>query len=284
MPFGIRRLLQHLTQPVVLSHDTVKCPLLRWSKTITLALSKHAANFNPVVAVVRCFMRSGQAKVAFIASLCLASFAYGMATVYWQVFPFTVLQNADRAWGAIDGPSPPINNPAVRCRRSGPNLTEPAIHSYSNAAGDELVLVAGGKDYLKQHSPEHGCLAWIMDRQGNVVHVWHYDPEIWAHLERVATVPGISRRVYPVGMHLYPDGDLLVSFQGHEVFPYGIGLARFDKDSKLLWKKELFSHHWFTVAPDGRIITPAVRLVESPRQIGNTRFSLSSPDGKVCSK
>jgi hypothetical protein len=58
-------------------------------------------------------------------------------------------------------------------------------------------------------------------------------------------------------------------------------LARFDKDSKLLWKKELFSHHWFTVAPDGRIITPAVRPVDSPCEVGNTRFSISSPDGKV---
>jgi hypothetical protein len=223
-------------------------------------------------------MRNGRAKICFILSLCLASFGYGMATIYWQVFPFTLLQNADRAWGAL---SVVAADQSSRDVADCPDLTLPTIRHHSDSAGDELILVAGGKDFLKQHSPEHGCLAWIMDRQGNVVHVWHYDPEIWAHLERVVTVPGQSRQVYPVGMHLYPDGELLVSFQGYDVFPYGIGLAKFDKNSKLLWKKELFSHHWFTVAPDGRIITPAVRSIDSPYQVGDTRFSISSPDSKV---
>jgi|SRR5579863_3486155 len=223
-------------------------------------------------------MRNGRARICFIASLCLASFAYGMATVYWQVFPFAVLENADRAWGALRAVA---QDQSRRDVAEPPNPTQPAIRHFSTAAGGELILVAGGNDYLKQYSPDHGCLAWIMDRQGNIVHVWNYDPGVWAQLERVAAVPGQSRQVYPVGMHLYQNGDLLVSFQGFDVFPYGIGLAKFDKDSRLLWKRELFTHHWFSVAEDGRIITPAVRLVESPRQIGNTRFSLSSPDSKV---
>src|SRR5579872_5263748 len=110
-------------------------------------------------------MRADRAKVYFILSLCLASFGYGMATVYWQVFPFVVFQNAGHAWGALTAVAADQSKREVA---NIPELTEPAIHRHSDAAGDELILVAGGEDYLKQHSPEHGCLDWIMDRQGNV--------------------------------------------------------------------------------------------------------------------
>src|SRR5215472_9536244 len=82
-------------------------------------------------------------------------------------------------------------------------------------------------------------------------------------------------------MHLYPDGGLLVSFQGAFTFPYAIGLARFDKDSRLLWKKELLNHHWFSVAEDGRIFALSMRPVETPRAVADTRYSIASPDGKV---
>jgi hypothetical protein len=222
-------------------------------------------------------MRFSRAKIYFLASLCLASFGYGVATAHLRVFPFTVIQHANRAWRALtfveDEPDDDIAD--VR------GLTKPAVRIHSDAAGGELLLVAGGENYLPEYSPEHGCLAWIMDRQGQIVHVWPYDPDVWARFENAVLAPGRSSHYYPIGMHLYPNGDLLVSFQAPNTFPYGIGLARFDKDSKLLWKNELLNHHWLTVAPDGRIICPAFRVVDSPYHVGDTRYSLSSPDGKV---
>ena len=222
-------------------------------------------------------MRINPSKAWFIGALCVASFGYGAGTVHCRVFPFGVLQNANRAWQALTA----IDDDCDRDVKEVQGLKEPCVRRYSAAAGDEMILVAGGNDFLREHSPDHGCLAWIMDREGKVMHVWHFDPGIWANFEHVASVPGKAPQIYPVGLHLYADGGLLVSFQGFRTFPFGIGLARFDKDSKLLWKKELMNHHWFTVAADGRIYAPAMRTVDPPYTVGDTRFSISSADGKM---
>jgi hypothetical protein len=48
-------------------------------------------------------MQSSHLKVVFIASLCLSSFGYGVASDHNQVFPFSVLQNATRALRALAG-------------------------------------------------------------------------------------------------------------------------------------------------------------------------------------
>jgi Arylsulfotransferase (ASST) len=223
-------------------------------------------------------MRLDAPKFLFRASVCLAFFAYGVVTAYFRVFPFSVLHNAHEAVLAIARTN---DDAEFREPPELKDIAEPTAHAYSPASGTELLLISGGENYLKDQSAGHGCLAWIMDRQGHVKHVWQYDPGLWSHLDGVAITPGRSARVYPVGLHLYPDGGLLVSFQGWYTFPVGIGLARFDKDSKLIWKKELHTHHWFTVADDGRIYALKSRVVDSPRPVGETRFSLSSGAAKI---
>ncbi len=223
-------------------------------------------------------MRLDAPKFLFRAAVCLAFFAYGVATAYFRVFPFSVLHNAHEAVLAIAR----TNDDAEF--HEPPDLkdvAEPTTHRYSPDSGAELLLVSGGENYLKDQSAGHGCLAWIMDRQGRVKHVWQYDPGLWSQLDGVAVTPGRAARIYPVGLHLYPDGGLLVTFQGWYTFPVGIGLARFDKDSKLIWKKELHTHHWFTVADDGRIYALKSRVIDSPRPVGETRFSLSSGAAKI---
>ena len=59
-------------------------------------------------------------------------------------------------------------------------LMAPSVQRYSAAAGDELLLIAGGDTFVMEHDPARLCLAWIADRQGKTKHVWHFDPAIWA--------------------------------------------------------------------------------------------------------
>jgi hypothetical protein len=223
-------------------------------------------------------MRLDPTKFLFRASLCLAFFAYGAGSVYLRIFPFGLLHNAHEALLAIGRAG---GDDEFREPPEFKDLPAPAARAFSPACGSELILVSGGEDYLKEDSSGYGCLAWIMDRQGRVKHVWQYDPGLWSKLDDVAVTPGRSPKVYPVGVHLYPDGGLLVSFQGWYTFPVGIGLARFDKDSNLMWKKEFHTHHWFTVAGDGRIYALKSRVVDSPRAVGDTRFALSSGAAKI---
>jgi Arylsulfotransferase (ASST) len=217
-------------------------------------------------------------KLLFRASVCLAFFAYGVATAYFHLFPFSVLHNAHEALLAIRrSDADDVFREPAELR----DVAAPTAHRLSPSCGEELILVSGGADYLKEQSSGHGCVAWIMDRQGRVKHVWQYDPGLWSQLDGIKVAPGRSPQVYPVGLHLYPDGGLLVSFQGWYTFPVGIGLARFDRDSNLIWKRELHTHHWFAVAADGRIYALKSRVVNSPRPIGDTRFSLSSGAEKI---
>ena len=144
-----------------------------------------------------------------------------------------------------------------------------------------LILVTGGPYELMAKCPELGCLAWIMDRSGTVYHTWpiHRDAP-WGDVKRHV---GFSNpdNIYPSGLHLYDNGDLLVSYQARNTFPYSVGLAKFDKNGTLLWHKESLSHHWFYVDRDGLIYTPSHQIIDSPLLVSDTKQSIFCAEKKI---
>jgi Arylsulfotransferase (ASST) len=124
-------------------------------------------------------------------------------------------------------------------------------------------------------------MALIMNRQGKVVHTWEVDlGQLW---EDTPNHTGFKSHedIATGGLHLYDNGDLLANFVSRRTFPFGIGMAKFDKDGDVLWQRANFSHHWFSVAPDGLIYTPAHRLVDSPLFLGDTKEALNCDAGKI---
>lgn len=221
-------------------------------------------------------------KVLLAYSLALLFFAQGIATVHYKIFPYGIIRDAKLAFDAlVEAYAPAAEPPDAYASVEGERITVPTVRDHAGTTGTELFLVSGGNGYLKTHSPKHGCLAWLMDREGTVRHVWHYDPHLWDDHASIRRLPGTST-IYPVGVCLFGDGGLLVSFHGINCFPFAVGLARFDRDSRLIWKREL-AHHWFTVAEDGRIFVPSVRVVDSPIPLGNTRAKIVSPRQKILS-
>ena len=101
--------------------------------------------------------------------------------------------------------------------------------------------------------------ATLMDMDGKVVHEWRlrfdeawdtaphvksyaeHDPAYWAD------------KVYWRRVHLFPNGDLLVLFESPYRTPYGFGLAKLDKDSKVIWKLSENAHHDTAIGPHGEI-------------------------------
>ena len=125
-------------------------------------------------------------------------------------------------------------------------------------------------------------MAWIMDRSGTIHHSWEVDfGSLWADAPHAGLKD--HGKIAPSGLHLTETGDLLVSFQSDALFPYGIGMAKFDKDSNLIWKRPIYSHHKFMVAPDGLIYTPAHRMLDSPLPLGDTRLSIECERGRFFS-
>jgi len=64
-------------------------------------------------------------------------------------------------------------------------------------------------------------------------------------------------------VHLYPNGDLLVVFETPYRTPYGAGLVKIDRNSKIIWKLPENAHHDVEVAPDGRIFVLTQRIRET---------------------
>lgn len=164
-------------------------------------------------------------------SLCCICFTYGLAAGRHKLFPYPIIRDAWTATRALveaDQKSPNAGLASYKRR-----VLVPTVTSFAPTVGEELLLVSGGAGYLKDHHPA-GCLAWLMDRQGNIKHIWKHYSTLWDDLQHVAQVPTVSGAPYPVGLHLFNNGGLLVTYHAVNTFPYAVGIARFDVNSKLL--------------------------------------------------
>jgi hypothetical protein len=129
--------------------------------------------------------------------------------------------------------------------------------------------------------------ALLVDMQGKEVHRWELPfSKVWSRPPHIKD-PVEDSRIYYCGFHLFPDGSLLVVYQGLGDTPYGYGLAKLDRDSKLLWKYDGNVHHEVDVGDDGTIyaltqkIVPAMpkglEYVPAPGLVDS--LVLLSPDG-----
>jgi hypothetical protein len=211
-------------------------------------------------------------KVLFIASLSLLAFFYGVLTMNSQIFPYQILREAKAAFDAWREVLFTMQHYQFVDENGAPRPT--AISHVNFTDDDEYILMTGLPYTLRSVCPNHGCVAWIINRNGKIVHGWDIDLEsLWADLPNHVGVKA-DVNFNPMGLHLDGADNLIVVFHSPSLFPYGVGIAKFSWSGNLIWKKANFSHHWFSVAPDGRIYTPAHVLENGPVPIGNTRFTI----------
>jgi Arylsulfotransferase (ASST) len=196
---------------------------------------------------------------AFIAALCGLAFAYGLAVMKYKLFPYRVLTEAQAAfdaWRQIDDDAFPPG--VISWSKLPPDRLARTI---DRGAGDEAVLITGGFYSRLDLCPKFGCLAVIVDRSGRPLHRWPApDPaRFFAEAKgHSGAVKPINYRVF--GIALAPDGSLIVSFHGKDMFPYQVGIAKFDVNGRPLWTRFGENHHFPTLGADGRIYAPSVRL------------------------
>ncbi|MDH3978325.1 MAG: hypothetical protein OEU86_07385, partial [Gammaproteobacteria bacterium] len=221
-----------------------------------------------------------------VLALCFLALLYGAVSVHMRWWPSKLVADAGTAVTAL------LAVQEEELKKNWPTSMEfieteghtglaVIEHAAAGTPGDDLIFVDGGSQQLRSHCPENGCIAWLMDRQGNIRHVWSIGPElIWSDLKNIE---GFSRaeNIYSVGAHPFANGDLLVTYQGRNTYPYGVGMARFDKDSNLLWKKENFAHHWFSVDSEGLIYVPAFQAVNTPYSLGDSNLRIDCQGGKL---
>lgn len=126
--------------------------------------------------------------------------------------------------------------------------------------------------YATGHAPE----LLLTDMDGRVLHRWSRGwQEIWPDFEpspEHLKLMGYYRRA-----HLYPNGDVLVIVQG-------VGIAKLDRDSKVLWAHDNRAHHDLAVTDDGDIyvLTAKAHVVPGlgPKPILEDFLTVLDPQGR----
>src|SRR5262249_54542180 len=119
-------------------------------------------------------------------------------------------------------------------------------------------------DGFTLYTMSDGARATLIDMRGTVVHRWELPfSQAWPDPPHVAN-PLADEQIHWFCCHLYPNGDLLAIYHADGDTPFGYGLVKLDKDSKLLWAYANNVHHDLDVGEDGSIYTLTQKLVSEP--------------------
>jgi hypothetical protein len=123
-------------------------------------------------------------------------------------------------------------------------------------------------DGFTLYTTTDGSSATLLDMRATVVHRWELPfRQAWPQASHVED-PLPDERIHWSHCYLYPNGDLLAIYHADSDAngdtPYGYGLVKLDKDSKLLWSYAGRVHHDLDVAEDGTIYTLAQNVIREP--------------------
>jgi len=108
--------------------------------------------------------------------------------------------------------------------------------------------------------------AILIDMEGKVVHQWKLPYEqVWDSSGEVK-YPRPPHQVFWFKAQCFPNGELMAVVEGNGGTPWGQGIIRMDRDSRLIWKYLGCAHHDFTIGDDGRIygLTHKIRTEPFP--------------------
>lgn len=183
-------------------------------------------------------------KIAFVLAVAVLAFLYGIATQAFGWFPTSFVQrawNQARAVAPLDSDWLPSRGgvtlhgraPRVYEVRSGVRIEDP------DAVQPGLTLIATSWKKF-----DWGKGLKLIDKEGRVLHQWRISGEDVFTDPPEAHVRKDLAKVSLHGVHLFPDGDVLVNVEY-------IGTARIDACGKVVWRLPAGSHHSIAQADDG---------------------------------
>lgn len=135
--------------------------------------------------------------------------------------------------------------------------------------------------------------AYLIDAKGAVLHSWTkpYSAAFPAGTGSTKN-PQPDSHIYFRQAHVYPNGDLLVLYEGVGDTPYGYGLIKIDRNSEVIWRYPGHAHHQVIIAPDGKIYALTHEFVDdSPKGFDHLQrprledfLVVLSPDGEELKK
>jgi hypothetical protein len=216
--------------------------------------------------------------VCFVAVAFLGFVAGSVATLS-ESYPARVVENAYRAGTALYSKATQYQDPLQFDLWRPARTEQPGVTAHQpGKTQDGLTLYTTG----------HTQKAYLIDMDGRVVHEWGVPySELWDR-SAAARQPQPDTHVYIEKAVLYPNGDLLAVYVAVGDTPWGYGLVKTDRDSRVLWKYLQHAHHDVDVGPDGRVYVLvneiAADRVEGFPQLRPPRIDdlvvVLSPDGR----
>jgi hypothetical protein len=181
-------------------------------------------------------------------------YLFGAAVMYFQLPSYDFLDKAfggAKAWQA-------------RGESTIPYLTSDTISEVRQQEGITVDQAKKTWDGFTLYTMTEGARATLIDMRGKVVHRWELPfSQAWSHPPHIED-PLADNRIHWFHTYLYGNGDLLVIYHCDGDTPYGYGLVKVDKKSKLLWSYANNVHHDLDVGEDGTIYTLTQKIVREP--------------------
>ena len=183
---------------------------------------------------------------ALVVSVGFLGVFFGMIAYKSQLWPYPLFRDAYKAAQAWYVRLTPYEPPYVKTdQKSG-------IFRY-----DKEKAYNGSTLFTSGHAQK----AFLISMEGQIVHEWHLPfSNVWPDPPHIA-YPLPDASIYWRNAHLYPNGDLLAIYISNGDTPWGYGLVKVDKDSKLIWKYAARVHHDVGVGSDGKIYTLTHEIV-----------------------
>ena len=95
--------------------------------------------------------------------------------------------------------------------------------------------------------------ARLISMTGELVHRWDLPfRQVWPHPPHVKNPPP-EKFIHWHTARMFPNGDLIANYCTASDTPYGYGLVKMDKDSRVIWRYSDCAHHDFDVDASGRV-------------------------------
>jgi hypothetical protein len=181
-----------------------------------------------------------------IVLLCGAFLAFvaGSLAMYGEIFPAEKLRPAFQGGRALYEQWAHYND------RFQTDFWKPAR---TDARGVTRHDSARAQRGLTLYTSSHDHRAFLIEMNGRVAHEWFLPySKVWDRSSSVAK-PRRDEFIYVEKAHVFPNGDLLALYTAVGDTPWGYGLVKMDKDSRLIWKYLAHAHHDFDMDGAGNI-------------------------------
>jgi hypothetical protein len=224
-------------------------------------------------------MFSWVGKIVLVCAVLFLMLVAGSSAMWFGFFPGPQLQQSFQAWEALSK----MQRQQKRSFNAGG--VYPADHDFGGVTRSDPQR---WQDGYTLYSTAQGQSVNLVNMAGELVHRWELSyHDMW---DADSTVQNLvpEQFIYVRNARLYPNGDILLSFSAWTTTPFGYGISKNDRDSKVLWKNFQPIHHSFDEAEDGTIYAldhhvinePPAWLQDLPGPYLDDGIAILTPDGE----